>query len=123
MKSTPIVIVTAVVLGAFAFAGGGGIASAHGTCEGVFGSDLQVHGQHVVGDYVTGLGGISGAMDWPPSGGIVGEAVQANGGAALPGGPGPNFHFPNDFAPGASFCLEGHEEPPHSPNAEYPSAP
>jgi hypothetical protein len=43
-------------------------------------------------------------IDWPPAGGIVGQTVSANGGAKVPGGPGPGFHFPNGFAPGASFC-------------------
>lgn len=69
------------------------------TCSDTLG--IKVHGQHIVGDYVTGLG-----MDigWPPSGGVVGRTVSANHGAAIPGGPGPGFHFPNGFAPGASFC-------------------
>jgi hypothetical protein len=35
---------------------------------------------------------------------VVGGAV-AGSGAAVPGGPGPGFHCPNGFAPGASFCL------------------
>ena len=81
-------------------------ASAHGdaTCSGVFGTDLVVHGQHVVGDYVTGTGGLSGALEWPPAG-QVGSAVKENGGAAVPGGPGPGFHFTiPGLAPGASFC-------------------
>ena len=81
-------------------------AGAHGdpTCSGVFGTDLSLHGQHVVGDYVTGAGGLSGGQQWPPAG-TVGEAVKANGGAAVPGGPGPGFHFTiPGLAPGASFC-------------------
>jgi hypothetical protein len=69
------------------------------TCSGTLGID--VHGQHVVRDYV--IGGALGS--WPPSRGVVGDAV-AGGGAATPGGPGPGFHFPNGFAPGASFCNE-----------------
>ncbi len=72
-------------------------ASAHATCSDV-GLGIDVHGHHVVRDYVVG-----GALDWPPSGGAVGAAV-AGGGAAIPGGPGPGFHFPNGVAPGASFC-------------------
>lgn len=94
--------VLAVVASAFAAAP----ASAHGdaTCSGVFGTDLVVHGQHVVGDYVTGTGGLSGALEWPPAG-QVGSAVKDNGGAAVPGGPGPGFHFTiPGLAPGASFC-------------------
>ena len=92
------------VLGA-AFSGAP--ASAHGeaTCNDALGSGIVVHGQHIVGDYVTGLGGIFGSdLNWPPAG-QVGEAVSANGGAVLPGGPGPGFHFTVDgLAPGASFC-------------------
>lgn len=63
------------------------------TCAGVVG---EVHGQHVFGDYVTGVGH---DFEWPPKG-----QFNAAGGAVLPGGPGPGFHFPNGFAPGASFC-------------------
>jgi hypothetical protein len=96
---------TAVLGTAFAAAP----ASAHGeaTCNDALGSGIVVHGQHIVGDYVTGLGGIFGdGLQWPPAG-QVGEAVSANGGAALPGGPGPGFHFTVDgLAPGASFCNE-----------------
>ena len=83
-------------------------AAAHGdaTCSGVFGTELVVHGQHVVGDYVTGTGGLSGGLAWPPAG-QVGAAVKTNGGAAVPGGPGPGFHFTiPGLAPGASFCNE-----------------
>jgi hypothetical protein len=67
---------------------------------------VQVHGQHVVRDYVSG-GQVSA---WPPPGGAVGAAVRGVG-AALPGGPGPGFHFPNGFAPGASFCIPQSESP------------
>jgi hypothetical protein len=86
--------------------GGGGVAhaappaSAAPTCSPTLG--ITVHGQHIVADYVTGIGHM--AFDWPPSGGIVGETVSANGGVTIAGGPGPGFHFPNGFAPGASFC-------------------
>jgi hypothetical protein len=83
-----------------------GAASGHGgaTCSGL--GALEVHGQHVVGDYVTGTGGISGGQQWPPAGGI-GAVVKENGGAAVPGGPGPGFHFTiPGLAPGASFCNE-----------------
>jgi hypothetical protein len=98
-------------------------ASAHdgATCSGVFGTDLVVHGQHVVGDYVTGLGGLSGGLAWPPAG-QVGAAVKANGGAAVPGGPGPGFHFTIDgLAPGASFCNEqAHPNGFNTPDTGYP---
>ena len=71
--------------------------------------DSANHGQHVVGDYVTGIGHES--MDWPPSSEDVGGTTSSNGGAALPGGPGPGFHFPNGFSPGASFCLDQSNSP------------
>jgi hypothetical protein len=82
--------------------GTNGPASAHEpTCGGLGG--IAVHGQHVVGDYVIGGSGLGSGLEWPYNG-LVGETVSANGGAAVPGGPGPGFHFPNGFAPGASFC-------------------
>ena len=68
------------------------------TCSDLFG---YPHGYHIVADYVTGLGSelLGGpGIAWPPRG------LNAAGGAALPGGPGPGFHFPNDIPPGASFC-------------------
>lgn len=68
------------------------------TCSDVL--DIDVHGHHVVADYVMGTG--HGDTSWPPSG-AVGQAVGGRG-ASVPGGPGPGFHFPNGFAPGASFC-------------------
>lgn len=61
--------------------------------------EIAVHGQHVIGDYVTGTHDVA----WPPAGGV--GAATGGSGAALPGGPGPAFHFENGFAPGASFCL------------------
>ncbi len=66
---------------------------------------ISVHGQHVVRDYVTG-GELSG---WPPQGGV--GSLIAGDGATLPGGPGPGFHFPNGFAPGASFCNSQSQSP------------
>ena len=96
-----------VVLAATAALGTAGPASGHGdaTCHDALGSGIEVHGQHIVGDYVTGLGGIFGdGLQWPPAG-QVGQAVKESGGAALPGGPGPGFHFTiPGLAPGASFC-------------------
>jgi hypothetical protein len=78
-----------------------GVASADGdpTCSELFGGNP--HGYHVVADYVTGIGSelLGGpGIDWPPSG------LDAAGGAALPGGPGPSFHFGLEIPPGASFC-------------------
>ena len=81
-------------------------ASAAPTCAGTL--DIANHGQHVVGDYVTGIGHES--LAWPPSGGVVGQETGGEG-AALPGGPGPGFHFPNEVAPGASFCLSQSQSP------------
>ena len=81
-------IVAAIAAAALATAFAAGTATAHGdsTCSGLGG--IEVHGQHVIGDYVTGLGGIGGGLEWPPAG-QVGAAIQANGGgAAVPGGQG-----------------------------------
>lgn len=66
--------------------------------------EIEVHGQHVVGDYVTGLEHAN--LEWPPRGGVVGPAIQDNGGIETPGGPGPGFHFEFGIAPGASFCTD-----------------
>lgn len=83
--------------------------SAAPTCSSTLG--IAVHGQHVVGDYVTGIG--HDELGWPPAG-QVGTAV-AGSGALVPGGPGPGFHFPNGFAPGASFCLSQSQSPGFHP--------
>lgn len=73
------------------------------TCSDMMG--IAVHGQHVVGDYVTGIG--NQALGWPPQG-QVGDATGGRG-AAVPGGPGPRFHWANGntIPPGASFCVGG----------------
>lgn len=86
------------VLIAAAFAAPSPALAATPTCSDVLG--IVVHGQHVVGDYVTGTGHQN--LAWPPAG-MVGAAVRGTG-AAVPGGPGPGFHFPH-IAPGASFCI------------------
>jgi hypothetical protein len=75
------------------------------TCSTTLG--IAVHGQHIVRDYVTGGGA---ATTWPPGGGGVGESI-AGSGAVVPGGPGPGFHFPEGFAPGASFCNSQSQSP------------
>lgn len=77
------------------------------TCSDELGIDA--HGQHVVGDYVMGTGH---GGPWPPVG--VGDTIAGTG-AAVPGGPGPGFHFPNGFAPGASFC----NDQANSPGAHF----
>ena len=82
-----------------------GPVAAHGpTCADVAPLGIEVHGHHVVRAYVVG-----GALEWPPAG-QVGGAVGGRG-AALPGGPGPGFHFPDGFAPGASFCNSQSKSP------------
>lgn len=87
---------------------GAGSASAHDpTCSDVGFLGIEVHGQHVVRDYVMG----GGLESWPPKGGVVGAATK--GGAALPGGPGPAFHFANGVAPGASFCTDSNSPGAH----------
>ena len=79
-------------------------ASAAPTCSGTL--DIATHGQHVVGDYVTGVGHAD--LDWPPSGDVGG-----GGGAALAGGPAAHGHFLAEpaVAPGASFCLSQSQSP------------
>lgn len=71
------------------------------TCSDVAALGIDVHGQHIIRDYVIGENGTLSA--WPPSGGVVGRAV-AGSGAAVHGGPSPDAHDP--FAPGASFCTD-----------------
>ena len=91
----------AVVAGAL-LATGGTAAAGSPTCvsefEYFFGSEISNHGQHVVGDYVSGLGHDG---DWPFAG-RVGEAIGGTG-AATPGASGIKLH---PAAPGASFCTD-----------------
>jgi hypothetical protein len=105
-RLTVVAVVTAIV-GAFSTAPA--VAQGTPTCADVLGSGIVNHGQHVLDDYVTGLGAVlpgSGELQWPPAG-QVGTAVQDNGGAFLPGGAGPNLHFSIlGLPPGASFCLD-----------------
>lgn len=82
-------------------------AAAQPTCSDVESLDIEVHGQHVVRDYVVGNPDFA---SWPPAGKDLGKAVAGQG-AALPGGPGPAFHFANDIPPGASFCNEQAQSP------------
>ncbi len=83
----------------------GPVSAATPTCSDVEFLAIQVYGQHVVRDYVTG-GSLSG---WPPKG-QVGAAIAGEG-AATPGGPGPGFHFDIGAAPGASFCNSQSQSP------------
>jgi hypothetical protein len=117
------VMVAAVLAAASALPASSALAHESATCHGLGG--IEVHGQHVVGDYVTGLGGIGGGLSWPPSG--VGATVGANKGAVTPGGPGPGFHFTIEgLAPGASFCNpqahpNGFDTPDNVPTPGNPS--
>lgn len=107
MKTTLIRFSTAGIVAA-AIALPAAAASAHDdpTCADVFGSGIEVHGQHVVGDYVTDLGAVLGTdLEWPPAG-QVGENIGGQGGAVNPGGAGPGLHFLLGLPPGASFCVE-----------------
>jgi hypothetical protein len=99
-------VIATFAMGAVAVTGGAP-AGADPTCSETLG--IAVHGQHIVGDYVAGTSGVT----WPPAG-QVGSTVGGSG-AATPGGPGPGFHFPNGFAPGASFCLEQSNSPGNHP--------
>src|SRR5687768_7638044 len=71
MRKAIVGAVGAIVFSIGVIAMSTGTAGAHSTCEGV--GALQNHGQHIVGDYVTGIGGIAGTLAWPPRGGVVGE--------------------------------------------------
>ena len=89
-------LVASVLTASFA---GAALANGEPTCSELF--EGNPHGYHVIADYVTGIGSelLGGpGIDWPPSG------VNAAGGAAQPGGPGPGFHFGLHIPPGASFC-------------------
>lgn len=71
------------------------------TCSDTLGIDH--HGVHVITDYIVGSDGVG-----PTTGGS-----DARGGVEIPGGPGPGFHFPNGFAPGASFCTTSNSPGAH----------
>jgi hypothetical protein len=100
MKRTIGVVAAAAAASVVAMAAPAAAAPGAPTCSTTLG--ISVHGQHVVGDYVTGIG--HDALGWPAPGGVVGAAVSANRGAVVPGGPGPGYHFRYGVAPGASFC-------------------
>jgi hypothetical protein len=73
--------------------------------------DIEVHGQHVIGDYVTGVG--HDQLDWPARDREIGETVGQNRGVVVRGGPGPGFHFDLEVAPGASFCTDSRSPGAH----------
>ena len=104
-------IITAIVMALSLMTASAAMAAPeNATCYGLLG---QVHGFHIVSDYVVGVpsdfvyeavnGGAANPNDeiaWPPT------EVNAAGGAVTPGGPGPGFHFTfgGGVPPGASFC-------------------
>jgi hypothetical protein len=102
-----VALVTGGVAGLLVMSAGASIAAP--TCSDAL--DIAVHGKHVVGDYVTGIG--RDVLVWPPAG-QVGTAIPDDG-PAYPGGPGPGYHFVYGYAPGASFCLSQSNSPgwPH----------
>jgi hypothetical protein len=79
----------------------GPAAAGEPTCSAELG--IEAHGQHIVGDYITGIGHEN--LEWSPSGGIVGQTI-AGSGVVVAGGPGPGYHFQEGYAPGASFCID-----------------
>jgi hypothetical protein len=83
------------------------VAAAGPTCADELG--IANHGQHVLGLYV--VGGSLALGFWPPSGG-VGQFIAGEG-VDIRGGPGPGFHFLNEFAPGASFCTDSQSPGSH----------
>lgn len=93
-----------ILVGLIASTGPAGAAGP--TCSDVGFLDVEVHGQHVVGDYVIGA-------ERAQAGATVGSLIGGSGGAALPGGPGPAFHFANGVAPGASFCTDSQSPGAH----------
>lgn len=90
-------------------AAGGSPAGAEPNCveffDVVFGSEIANHGQHILGDYITGIGHDG---EWPYAG-QVGDIVGGRG-PANAGAPGIKEH---GAAPGASFCNSS--ESPTSP--------
>jgi len=94
-------ILSLAAAGVLALAVSAPVAASDPTCADTLG--ITVHGQHIVGMYVVDMNQLY-LPYWPPTGG-VGQYIGGTG-ASLPGGPGPGFHFPNGFAPGASFCTD-----------------
>jgi hypothetical protein len=91
---------TAAIIGVVLALGVASPAVAGPTCSDSTIIDVENHGQHIIGDYVTGVG--HGDLEWPPAG-----QVGGGGGVVVKGGPGPGFHFTIDgLAPGASFCTD-----------------
>lgn len=85
-------IITAVVMALTMLTASAALADGP-TCSDV-GLGVDVHGQHVIRDYVRD-----------------GEATNARGGAVMPGGPAAHGHFGAGVAPGASFCIAQSQSP------------
>lgn len=98
-------LISTAASAALALAAIGPAAAREPTCADFGALGIVVHGQHIVRDYVIG----AAVTGWPIAGG-AGQYVGGRG-AAVPGGPGPGFHFLNGFAPGASFCNEQSKSP------------
>jgi hypothetical protein len=106
-------ILSLAMAGALAIGISAPVAAADPTCADLMG--IANHGEHVLGLYV--VGGSLALGYWPPTGGI-GDLI-AGYGAALPGGPGPTFHFLNGFQPGASFCVIDAQSPTSPPGHSF----
>jgi hypothetical protein len=106
-------MLSGVIAGALAIGMTAPVAASDPTCADLMG--IANHGEHVLGLYV--VGGSLALGYWPPTGGI-GDLIAGEG-AALPGGPGPTFHFLNGFQPGASFCVIGAQAPTSPPGHSF----
>ena len=99
----------AVILAGITISGGTTAGAAEPNCvaffEDTFGADIANHGQHILGDYVTGIGHDA---DWPPAG-QVGSAIGGSGALA----PGQSGILKHGTSPGASFCNDSNS--PTSP--------
>jgi hypothetical protein len=109
-------ILSLAIAGALAIGISAPVAAADPTCADMMG--IANHGEHVLGLYV--VGGSLALGYWPPSTAdqSIGSLIGGSG-AALPGGPGPTFHFINGFQPGASFCVPGAESPTSPPGHSF----
>lgn len=78
------------------------------TCSDIEALGLVNHGEHIVADYVSGIG--RNTFDWPPSEEDVGGTTGGNRGAVKPGGA---SHPSGHLAPGASFCTDSNSPGTH----------
>lgn len=96
MKRTAQILIATMAIAGIQLVGGTAFAGTP-TCSEQLG--IANHGQHIVGDYVSGLGHEG---EWPYNG-SVGSTIAGEG-AAMPGAPAAHGHFGAGIAPGASFC-------------------